>query len=289
MEAAEVSLPPDAPPEVIEQLAAVTAGICYDLGDLQALQRALDILTETSRRLFNAGESLLATRLLNDQAAVYVRLGDAVRATHLLTQSRELFEHRLRSNPTDAMALEELAETDHLFARLPLHVQTRPGREADAYAMGLEHARAAERAYQRLGQRQKLARVWETMGRLDLQRSQFQAAQERLSTALDLQRQIGDVIGLARSTAALADLCVRTGQLGEAVTLLANSLGINFEKGSPLGIAFNRRAFEALAHAAAQTHDPDSKDVRNALAQVESHLTQAEAVLGRLVLPGEAD
>jgi hypothetical protein len=40
--------------------------------------------------LLNAGASLLATRLLNEQAAVYVRLGDPVRASHLLTKSREL-------------------------------------------------------------------------------------------------------------------------------------------------------------------------------------------------------
>jgi tetratricopeptide (TPR) repeat protein len=245
------------------------------------------VLTETSRRLLNAGESLLATRLLNDQAAVYVRLGDAVRATHLLSTSRELFEGRLRQNPNDAMAIEELAETNHLLARLLLHVQMRPGREAEAYAMGLEHARAAEHAYQRLGQRQKLARVWETLGRLALQQGQLQTAQERLSAALELQRQIGDVTGLARSTAALADLCVVAGQLDDAVALLANSIALNFEKGSPIGLAFNRRALGALAKATAQAHGPETERFRGALAEIESRLAQAESVLGRLVLPGE--
>jgi hypothetical protein len=60
-----------------------------------------------------------AARLLNDQAAIYVSLGDPVRATHLLERPRELFEGRLRSHADDVMAVEELAETHHLLARLP--------------------------------------------------------------------------------------------------------------------------------------------------------------------------
>jgi hypothetical protein len=49
------SLPDDVPPEVVEQLAAVTAGVCYDVGDQEALQRALAELGESSRRLVQAG------------------------------------------------------------------------------------------------------------------------------------------------------------------------------------------------------------------------------------------
>jgi len=286
LETAGASLPPDAPPEMVGQLAAATAGVCYDLGDLEALQRALAVLTVSSRRLLSAGEPLLATRLLNDQAAVYIRLGDPVRATHLLSQSRELFERRLHTDPNDTMAIEELAETNHLLARLPLHAQRRPGREAEATALGLEHAGAAEGAYQRLAQPQQLARVWETMGRLELQRGQLQAAQERLSAAFTLQRQSGDVTGLARSTAALAELCVMAGRLDEAVALLTDSITLNVEKGSPLGLAFNRRALDTLSTVTA--HGPGSEPFRGALQEAESRLTQAETVFGRLVLPGEA-
>jgi tetratricopeptide (TPR) repeat protein len=289
LEAAKSSLPQDAPPEVGGQLAAALAGICYDLGDLPALQRALEVLTEQSRHLMNTGEPLLATRLLNDQAAVYIRLGDPVRASHLLAQSRQLFEHRLRNTPNDVMAAEELAETDHLLARLPLHVQARAGRQDDAYAIGLDHARAAEHAYQRLSQPHKLARVWETIGRLELQRGQLQAAQQRLTTALEVQRQLGDATGLARSAAALADLCVQTGRLGDAIALLSDSITLNFEKGSPLGLAFNRRTLGLLGNAATQTHHPGVENLHAALAEIETRLTQAESVLGRVVLPGEVD
>jgi tetratricopeptide (TPR) repeat protein len=247
LEAARVSLPNDAPSDVVARLAATTAGVCYDLGDLDSLQRALGELTDVSRRLLDAGEAVSAARLLNDQAALYVGLGDPVRATHLLERSRQLFEGRLRGHADDVVAVEELAETHHLLARLPLHAPIRPGREADAYAMSLEHAQAGAHAYQRLGQRQELA----------------------------------------RSTAALSLLYATTGRLEDALALLADSVSLNFEKGSPLGLAVNRRAIGVLANTAAQVHGPDAESLRGGVEEVERRLEQAESVLGRVVLPGE--
>jgi tetratricopeptide (TPR) repeat protein len=287
LETARSSLPTEAPADVMGNLATVTAGVCYDLGDLDALQRALADLTAVSRLLLNVGEPVAAARLLNDQAAIYMRLGDPVQASHLLSRSRELFEKRTRDNPNDAVAVEELAETEHLFARLPLHAQLRPGREEDAYAMGLDHAQAAERAYQRLGQRGKVARVWETRGRLELGRRRLEAAHQSLAAAIELQQQLGDVMGLARSTAALADLYMAAGRPGDAVALLADSIALNVEKGSPIGLAFNRRTFGLLSRAAAQAHGAESERLQSAMEEVEGRLTQAEAALGRLILPGE--
>ena len=211
-----------------------------------------------------------------------------VRATYLLSQAHERFESHLRQHPDDAMALEELAGTEHLLARLPLHVQVPPGREEESYVRGLEHARAAEHIYQRLGQQRQLTRVWETMGRLALQQGHLEVAQERLMAALNLQQQLGDVAGLARSTAALADLCMLAGQFDDAVALLANSITLNVDKGSPIGLAFNRHALGALARAAAQAHGPDAERLQGAVADLASRLAQAEAVLGRVGLPGEA-
>jgi tetratricopeptide (TPR) repeat protein len=288
LEAAQASLPDDAPLEVVEQLAAVTAGVCYDVGDREALQRALVELQESSHRLVQAGAVLPAARLLNDQAAIYMRVGDLVRATYLLSQAHERFEHHLRQHPEDAMAGEELAGTKHLLARLPLHVQVPPGHEEESYIRGLEHARAAETIYQRLGQQRPLTHVWETMGRLALQRGELEVAQERLTAAFNLQRQLGDVTGLARSTAALATLCLRAGQLDQAVALLANSITLNAEKGSPIGLAFNRHTLGALMKAAAQVHSPGTEQLRGALADLENRLAQAESVLGRVELPGVA-
>jgi tetratricopeptide (TPR) repeat protein len=288
LEAAKASLPDDVPPEVVEQLAVATAGVCYDVGDQEALQRALAELRESSHRLVQAGALLPAACLLNDQAAIYMRLGDPVRATYLLSQAHERFEGHLRQHPDDAMALEELAGTEHLLARLPLHVQVPPGREEESYVRGLEHARIAETIYQRLGQHHHLTRVWDTMGRLALQHGNLEVAQERLTAALKLQQQLGDVTGLARSTAALADLCMLASQFDDAVALLAKSITLNSEKGSPIGLAFNRQTLGILTRAVSQTHGPDAEKQRRALADVESRLAQAEAVLGRVRLPGEA-
>src|SRR5207249_985636 len=98
LEAAKASLPDDVPPEVVAQLAAVTAGVCYDVGDQGALQRALAELQESGQRLGQAGAVLPAARLLNDQAAISMRLGDPVRTTYLLAQAHERFEHHLRQH-----------------------------------------------------------------------------------------------------------------------------------------------------------------------------------------------
>lgn len=286
LEAAKASLLDDAPPEMIAQLAAVTAGVCYDIGDQGALQHALAELQASSHQLVQAGALLPAACLLNDQAAIYMRLGDLVRATYLLSQAHERFEHHLRQHPQDIMALEELAGTKHLAARLPLHVQVPPGQEEASYAQGLEHAQAAEAIYQRLGQQRPLTHVWETMGRLALQRGELAVAQERLTAAFNLQRQLGDVAGLARSTAALADLCMRTGQLDQAVALLGDSITLNADKGSPIGLAFNRHTLAALTRATTQAQGPDAMRLRDALAALAGRLTQAESILGRVQLPG---
>ncbi|MDH3598467.1 MAG: tetratricopeptide repeat protein [Candidatus Tectomicrobia bacterium] len=287
LEAASEALPQASPPVVAGQLATVTAGVCYDLGDLTSLQRALNELTVVSRRLLDAGESMLAACLLNDQAAVYVRLGDPVRATHLLSESRGLFESMLRVSPDEPLVVEELAATEHLLARLALHTPIRPGREDEAYGISLDHALAAESAYECLSLRWEVARVWETIGRLELGRGRPDAARGRLMGALQIQKQTGDVTGLARTAAALADLCIEAGQLGEAATLLADSVALNVDKGSPIGLAFNRRAFDALRKAAAHAHDQSGEALPRLLGEVEHRLVEAEAVLGQLVLPGE--
>jgi tetratricopeptide (TPR) repeat protein len=287
LQAARASLPDAAPRKVAGELATLTAGVCYDLGDLSSLELALQELTTVSRQLLEAGDATLAARLLNDQAAVYVRLGDPVRATHLLSRSRELFGGLLRENPDEPSILEELAQTEHLLARLPLHAQLRPGRESDAYAVCLDHAAAAERAYRGLDMRRELARIWETMGRLELGRERLEPARQRLSAALQLQRESGDVTGLARSTAALADVYVKADRPDEAVGLLAESVTLNFEKGSPIGLAFNRRAFQMLIDAVRRMRRPPTERLQEMLAELERRLAEAEAVLGKLTLPGD--
>ncbi|WP_437552369.1 hypothetical protein WME97_13785 [Sorangium sp. So ce367] len=281
LDAARALLAQGDPPELHAEVATLIAGVCYDMGDARSLERALEELATASRLLLDAGDALGAARLLNDQAAVHVRMGDPVRATHLLIESRRTFEERARVDPS---ARVELAETDHLFARIPLHVPARPGRESDALSMGLDHALAAERAYKQLGDARELARVWETIGRLELRNGRLDRATQRLTAAIEAEEALGDLLGLARSTAALAEVLSAKGLHREALAVLAESMVMNLEKGSPLGLAYNRRALNALVPNISLQGE-EAEELRKLAAQ----LAAAEAALGRAKLPGEPD
>lgn len=279
---------PDGPLDLRTEIAQLVAGVCYDLGDISSLQRALDALTEAARALMAAGESVRAARLLNDQAAVYLRAGDPVRANHLLQQSRSIFDDLHRERPDDPTVIIERAETEHLLARLPLHARLRPGREDDAFSMALGHARAAADGYRRLGGQVELGRVFETMGRLELARGRHDRAADHLGLALQTSRQLGDVIGLARSTAALAELYSAAGRPAEALGSLRESVAFNVDKGSPLGLAVNRRTLDRL-HQAIASDPRSSPALLRAVRELDEELGRAESMLGRVSVPGDTD
>jgi tetratricopeptide (TPR) repeat protein len=230
---------------------------------------------------------VVAARLLNDQAAVYVRIGDPVRAAHLLEESRRFFTSG-RFGSDDERAALELAETEHLLARLPLHVASRPGREKDAVALGRSHAQEAAATYKRLGMRRELSHVLETLGRLETLGGRHEAAIAQLSLAAQIERELHDVLGLARTTAAMADVLLAAGQLGGALALLHESLALNVEKGSPIGLAFVRRSVERIADRLTNAQAPNGLlQERRAAAQILEQIAMAEQQLGRVRLPAE--
>lgn len=241
--AAEQALDGSAPATLHGEIASLRAQILHDVGGAENLEEALALLTAASRRLEAEGEPLEAARLFNDQAAIWVRLGDPVRAHGLLEASRRVFASRADHDPTARL---ELADTDHLIARLPLHVAARPGREADAAALGLRHASEAERAYAELGRPWDRARVWESIGRLELMRGRIDQAVDSLERAAALQQRLGDVLGLASTVEALARALTAAGRPEVALTLLHESLTLNAEKGSVQGVGFLRRTMETL-------------------------------------------
>lgn len=245
IEAALTLLQPSDPADLQARALCTLAAVAYDMGDPSALERSLEALTEAARLLAGAGDATGATRLLNDQAAVWVRLGDPVRAAHLLRESRAVFEGRAHGG--DPTAMIELAETEHLLARLPLHVDAREGMHDEAVRRAIEHAREAETLYARLSAERELARVWETLGRLLLLAGESDDAHEHLMRALDTQQAVGDALGLARTAGALSDLLVASGRIADAIALLEGSVQLNREKGSPLGLAYNREALGLLA------------------------------------------
>ncbi|MEX1368433.1 MAG: tetratricopeptide repeat protein [Nannocystaceae bacterium] len=277
-----------APVELRTEIAQLIAGICYDMGDIASLQRALDALSDAARDLMREGDSTAAARLLNDQAAVYLRAGDPVRANHLLQQSRGIFDALHRTRPDDPTVIVERAETEHLLARLPLHARLRPGREEDAYSMALGHARAAAEGYRRLGGRVELGRVSETMGRLETARGRHDLAGAHIDAALQLARQLGDVTGMARGTAALADLYIAAGRPAQALGALRDSVTFNMDKGSPLGLAVNRRTLERLETAISSSPRVPS-GLLSAVEELDQQLREAEAMLGRVAVPGDSD
>ncbi len=290
IERARALLRPSDPVAAHVELGELAAGVCYDLGDIPSLQRALAELTEASRTLTQAGEHRAAAGLLNDQAAVYIRLGDPVRAIHLLNSSRQVFEAAELREPDDELTRHELAETHHLLARLPLHARLKPGREGDAFSMAIDHALIAEQYYTALDHRRELGRVWETFGRLELRKGRVTKAAEHLERALSLQREIGDAIGIARSSAALADYLLAAGRPGDALQALASSIAFNVEKGSPIGLAFNRRALSGLRDAVAPTGArPPSAGLAALYKRALEQLEAGERSYGRVHLAGESD
>ncbi|MBI3207086.1 MAG: hypothetical protein HYZ29_36450 [Myxococcales bacterium] len=274
-------LPTD-PVELRAEVAALSAAVHYDLGDATSLDKALAELGEASRALLEAGKPLDAARLLNDEAAVWVRAGDPVRSHHLLMKSREIFAERAPSDPSARL---ELAETDHLLGRLVLHAPPRPGHEHDALEVGIEHATRAEAVFRELDKSHELGRVYETLGRLELAAGRPREAVEHLGAAAQLQQRIADVIGLARTSAALAEVARESGDLERAVVLLGGSVELNLEKGSPLGLAFNRRALETLH---GQLTASQRRELHDQLGQVAQRLDAAERTVGRIALPTEA-
>ncbi len=282
LQMARQTCPTGAEAELFGELAALFAHVSYDLGDKEALETGLTELTRTSRLLMERGEPVEAARLLNDQASLYVRLGDPVQAVHLLGQSREIFEALHKEQPHNPVAVRELAETEHLLARLPLYARARPGREDDAWWMGLDHAISAEQLYQQLSSARELGRVWETMGRLEFRRGRLEQSMDHLERALDHQKELGDIAGLARTSASMAELLLTTGNTSEALDLLDESINLNAEKGSPSGLAFNRRTFGHMLLTLQRSFAGHLERLRPRLMGIEERLSEAETVLGVL-------
>ncbi|HVZ34460.1 MAG TPA: tetratricopeptide repeat protein, partial [Polyangiaceae bacterium] len=230
-------------PELHAEIGCLIAHIEYDIGSPEALGQALTELTRAGQLLLAAHRPLDAARLLNDEAAVWVKLGDPVRAYHLLQHARETWSRVLNSHPA---ARNELAETEHLVARLLLQAPGRPGRERDALQLGLEHARVAEEAYRESGDAQKVARVWETLGRLLLRLGNLEQAAQHIEKARRLEAELGDGVGLARSAAAAADIQAARRDYSGALDLLGESIALNEEKGLMAGLEFNRISLQQI-------------------------------------------
>ena len=116
------------------------------------------------------------------------------------------------------------------------------------------------------------------MGRLALRQGDASKASVFLTKAIDLQTRIDDAMGLARSVAARAEQLAAQGEADEAVEHLLRSIELNRSKGSPLGLAYNRRVLESVSGRVTPA-------ARVRLARARQTLEHAEEVLGRAPLP----
>ena len=267
----------DDPPRLRAALDTLRARILYDQGSPAALEEALAVLTACSRWLDAQGAPREAARLFNDQAAVWVRLGDLGRAHQLLDASRTVFAQHAESDPTARL---ELAETDQLIARLPMHIALKPGEEKAAISTALRHAEAAEQGYAALDMAWEQARVWETMGRLLLKSGDAAAALDKLQATARRQQKLGDALGLAATVEALAKALTADGQHDDAVGLLRDSVALSAEKGSSRGLAQIATTLDALV---ADLPAATVEILRPALDGLRADLAAARSRLGRPV------
>ena len=136
--------------------------------------------------------------------------------------------------------------------------------------------------------RRELAYVLETLGRLETRAARHEAAIAQLSAAAQIERELHDVLGLARTTAAMADVLASTGQLGGAIALLSESLALNAEKGSPIGLAFVRQSVERIAaRVTSAAESASNSQERRAVQHLLESIVAAEQQLGRVRLPAD--
>jgi tetratricopeptide (TPR) repeat protein len=216
----------------------LTALVCHDIGDEPSLRRAAQELAAAGRIAQELGDDRAVARLFNDQASVLVRLGDLAQARQLLASSRTLF-----NGGADVEARREIAETDALLARMPLHDGSN---DPVVLAGALEHGRAAAKAFRELGAAAEAARADAVVGRLEIRAGRKDEAMRLLGTAAEAQSASGDVLGLAATTAALSELLAGEGRVADAARMLAQSISLNAGKGSAIGLAYNRRDVEGL-------------------------------------------
>ncbi|MFY0537649.1 hypothetical protein [Nannocystis pusilla] len=95
-----------------------------------------------------------------------------------------------------------------------------------------------------------------------------------------MQTQLGDLTGLAQTTEGLSQVLALLGRDAEAVTLLRDSVVFNRDKGSPLGLQRNRRAFTELSERLA----PRTEHAAG-LQEVAILLSAGERELGALLQP----
>jgi len=86
--------------------------------------------------------------------------------------------------------------------------------------------------------------------------------------------EVADLTGLARITAGLAQVFTESGAPRDALGMLASSIELNLEKGSPIGLAFDERILGQVEAAIAEMPERDPA-VEEELARTRARLVSA--------------
>lgn len=271
------TIPGKAPANLRAYAAATVASIAYEIGSDGVLDLAREILADTIGALLQEGATTDAASLINEQAAVELRRDRVGAAAELLERSRQLFEVRVMETKGDAASRAELADTDLLLARLPLHAWASSSADRaflgeDGLTSALASGHSAERTYRALGMRRELARACDVLGRLEARRGDAGRARPWFDEALALAEELGDAAALARTTAALAELLAEAGQPEQALGLLRSSISVNREKGSTIGLSFDAAALDVIESAVTRMGGAVASAMRSELAQARAGL-----------------
>ena len=150
--------------------------------------------------------------------------------------------------------------------------------------LALSAATRAEDLYRQLDSPQQLARVWLTLGRLERLAGRHKEAFEHLRAADSTQRELGDVLGAARTAGAFADLALDAGDHQHALAALAESVEFNAERGSALGLMYNRATLDRLiTRLPSKARSEVGPGVLELLARISLAMTKQERPLERVV------
>ncbi len=239
----------DVPPHVHTQALLLRAMVLQAVGG-DHIAGALADVREAAKRTDDAVEKALR---LADEAALSVAADDVPAGARCLSRARAL----LKQDTTPRAAL-AIAETNLLTGRLPLFAKKRG--ETAVLASAARHARKAVDVWQPLGRSSDLAIVSRTLGDLERLAGRGVSAMKRYSEAVHLQRDIGDDVGLAITTHSLAEVLADVGSLNEAVSVLADSVGLNTRTGAVSGLSQNAQTVESL-----RAHSLGNQGVQRAL------------------------
>ena len=198
-------------------------------------------------------------------------------------ESRRFFSSG-RFPSDDEEVARELADTEHLLAKLPLHVAARQGRQLDAIGLG---ARTRSKLPRRTNgwDAARTGPCNRNLGRLETMAGRHEAAMAYLSTAAELSRELHDLL-CWREPRRRCRKCSLQQISWQRLSSFWSSRCRSMSKRLADWLAFVRRSVEKLAQRVKITESSEAPTSRRWHGWYED-LLAAEDQLGRAKLPSD--